>query len=146
MFWWIFFFVCGLATLFLLWFARLEFGQGRRWVREGDEKPYVELAKTTITSSGIGIAILVFALRSDNALPREWVRYATSSFVVCIVSSLVFALVEVVANQNALANVDRGEQGELTTWEMALMYVSGGLALESFLVGFLFLGRIVFVL
>jgi hypothetical protein len=134
----------GLVLVFLLlgiapfyWSART---QGWRYVNPNSRQMYVDLAKTLVTSAGIASSIIV-GTYSRSALPAWMVGRALIWFVVCIVFSSIFILTLSRFYEIARSR-EQSHEGALKDWELAIVLVCGAASFCSFLLGFLYVGRI----
>jgi hypothetical protein len=125
--------------------------RGWRWTTDASRTMYVDVAKTLITASGIAVAVVASSsapLRTVDAIVRISARIGVISLVLCICASLVAMLSLTRGHERARnRNLDAGKsgnEGELTDAELFTTLFSSWLALSSFLVGALFLGRIAF--
>jgi hypothetical protein len=125
--------------------------RGWNWSSEASRAMYVDVAKTLITASGIAVALVASSsapLRTVDAVVKISGRIGVVSLVLCICTSLMAMLSLTRSHERARArNLEAGKggnEGQLTNTELLFTLVSSWLALSSFLVGALFLGRITF--
>jgi hypothetical protein len=127
--------------------------QKRKWnyTTESTRAMYVDIAKTMVTASGIAVALVASSaspLRAVDSIVRFCSRAGVVSLVLCLCASLVTMISLTRNNERARSrNFEAGkggQEGQLTNAELAFTLISGWLALSSFLVGALFLGRITF--
>lgn len=131
-----------------------------RWMNIDNRNMYVDGVKTTITASGIAVALLassaVGSARTTNGIAAFSARVA----VVCLISCVCFSLTAIMAllrgYELALSRYMKEEraagrqintdipQGPLTDGELLCILVPSWFAFSCFLVGFVFLGRIAF--
>lgn len=118
---------------------------------------YVDGAKTLITASGIAVALLassgVSSARTASPLVAFSAKVAAVSLISCVIFSLLLILALMrcyelawsrVNEQRIAAGQAAGDEGKLNTGELTLILLPAAAALSSFLVGFVFLGRIAF--
>ncbi len=110
---------------------------------------YVDVAKTLITASGIGVALVASAsARTLDSIAKFSMRVGVASLIICISASLLTILALTRGHERAQSrNMEAGrggEEGQLLDFELLFILIPGGIALASFLVGLLFLGRITF--
>jgi len=125
--------------------------RGWNWTTEASRTMYVDVVKTQITASGIAVALVASSsapLRAVDAIVRISARTGVVSLVLCICTAL-FAMLSLTrgherARARSLEAGRDGNEGQLTDTELLFTLVSSWLALSSFLVGALFLGRIAF--
>ncbi len=134
--------------------------KGWSWSSVDSRVMYVDGAKTLITGSGIAVALLASSVFSQRATASSLVTFSAKVAVVCLISCVCLSLVVILAllrgHERAKArNIENlraagkltGQQvdeGQLNKGELLFILVPGGCALSCFLVGFVFLGRIVF--
>jgi hypothetical protein len=123
----------------------------RHWnyTTETSRGMYVDVAKTLITASGIGVALVASAsARSLDSIAKFSTRVGVVSLIICISASLVTILALTRGHERAQSrNMEAGrggEEGQLLDFELLFILIPSGIALASFLVGLLFLGRITF--
>jgi hypothetical protein len=125
----------------------------RNWnyTTESTRAMYVDIAKTMVTASGIAVALVASSaspLRAVDSIVRFCSRAGVVSLVLCLCTSLVTMISLTRNNERAVSrNLEAGKsgrEGQLTNVELAFTLISAWLALSSFLVGALFLGRITF--
>ena len=123
----------------------------RQWnyTTETSRGMYVDVSKTLITASGIAVALVASAsARALDSLAKFSARVGVVSLIICISASLVTILALTRGHERAKArNIEAGrggEEGQLLDFELRFILIPGGIALASFLVGLLFLGRITF--
>jgi len=119
---------------------------------------YVDGAKTIITASGIAVALLASSSISSARTTNHLVAFSAKVAVVCLISSVCFSLVTILAllrgheraksryleEQRQAGNRAPITEGKLDIVELLFILVPSGIALSCFLVGFVFLGRIAF--
>jgi len=83
-----------------------------------------------------------------DSIAKSSMRTGVVCLITCISASLVTILALTRGHERARSrNVDAGkssEEGQLTDFELLFILIPAGIALASFLVGILFLGRITF--
>lgn len=125
--------------------------RGWIWISSDSVKMYVDTAKTFLTASGVAVAIVVASLGGKFSPPMWIVQRAVAGLVACVVFSPVSVLVLYRCFERAAARYrDDGEepheieQGKLTKGELAIILMFGYVAVEGFVLGFLYLARIPF--
>ena len=125
--------------------------KGRQWnyTTDTSREMYVDVVKTLITASGIGVALVASASgRALDSIAKFSARVGVVSLIVCISASLVTMLALTRGHERARSrNIEAGrsgEEGQLLDFELLFILIPGGIALASFLVGILFLGRVTF--
>ena len=125
--------------------------KGRQWnyTTDTSREMYVDVVKTLITASGIGVALVASAsARALDDIAKFSMRAGVVTLIICICASLVTMLALTRGHERARSrNIEAGnsgEEGQLLDFELLLILIPGGVALASFLVGLLFLGRITF--
>ena len=121
------------------------------WTTEASRTMYVDVAKTMVTASGIAVALVASSsapVRTVDAIVRASARTGVVSLVLCLCTSLITMIALTRGHERARSrNLDAGrggEEGQLTDSELRLILIPAWIALSSFLVGALFLGRIAF--
>jgi predicted permease len=144
------------------WFVRrvwrLARAKGWSWTNTDSRNMYVDATKTLITSSGIAVALLASSVSSGRTA-NNVVAFSAKVAVVCLIACVGLSLVAILAlvrgHEEATGrNVDEQRrsgtftgnvtEGKLTTGELLFILVPSGIGLSSFLLGLMFLGRIVF--
>jgi hypothetical protein len=127
------------------------YAKGRQWnyTSDASRAMYVDVAKTLVTASGIGVALVASAsARALDSIAKSSTRVGVVCLIVCISASLVTILALTRGHEMARSrNIEAGkggEEGQLSDLELRFILIPAGIALASFLVGLLFLGRIVF--
>ena len=142
-----------LGPAFFMWtFWRDAKRRGWNWTTEASRSMYVDVAKTMITASGIAVALVASSsftsLRQVDAIVKSSARIGVVSLVVCLCSSLATIIALTRGHERARSrNIEGGhggEEGQLTDTELGFILIPAWIALSSFLVGALFLGRITF--
>lgn len=125
--------------------------KGRQWnyTTDTSREMYVDVAKTLITASGIAVALVASAsARAQDSIAKSSTRVGVVSLIICIAASLVTMLALTRGHERARSrNIDArqsSEEGQLSDLELRLILIPGAIALASFLVGLLYLGRITF--
>jgi hypothetical protein len=132
--------------------------RGWNWTSEDSRDMYVDGAKTMITGSGIAVALLASSVFSQRTTASSLVAFSAKVAVVCLISCVCLSLIVIMAllrgHERAKARHieslrTAGAQGAITEGqlnrsELLFILVPSGFALSCFLVGFVFLGRIVF--
>jgi len=125
--------------------------KGRQWnyTTDTSREMYVDVVKTLITASGIGVALVASASgRALDSIAKFSARVGVVSLIVCISASLVTMLALTRGHERARSrNIEAGrsgEEGQLLDFELLFILIPGGIALASFLVGILCLGRVTF--
>jgi hypothetical protein len=143
--------VVGGPAFFMWTFWRDAKALGWNWTTEASRTMYVDVAKTLITASGIAVALVASSsapLRAVDAIVKISARTGVISLVLCICTSLITILALTRGHERARSrNLDSGkgaEEGQLTDSELLFILIPSWVALSSFLVGALFLGRIAF--
>ena len=118
---------------------------------------YVDGAKTLITASGIAVALLASSSVASARTASALVAFSAKVAAVCLISCVCLSIVVILAllrgyerswsrNQERMTAAGQGStnEGKLNTTELMLILVPSGLALSTFVTGFVFLGRIAF--
>ncbi len=131
----------AIALIPFYFFAKTK---GFRYINPDSRQMYADLAKTLVTSAGIASSIIV-GTYSRGTLPAWMIGRALVSFVICIVFSSIFILAlsrffEVARSRS------QSSEGPLDNWELVVLLVLGGISFCSFLLGFLYVGRIGYTL
>jgi|SRR5690242_2992907 len=141
----------AVPAMFIWTFWRDAQARGWNWTTESSRAMYVDVAKTLITASGIAVALVASSFapqRVVDATVRFSARVGVITLVLCICSSLMTILALTRGQERARArNIEAGqsaEEGQLTNTELLFILLPAWLALSSFLVAVIFLGRIVF--
>ena len=108
-----------------------------RYVDAESRQMYVDLAKSLITSAGIASAIIV-GTYAKGVAPAGMAGRALVSLVVCIIFSTFCA----VAISRLYEMARSCGDGLLKNWELMVILILSVVALGSFLTGFLYIGRI----
>jgi len=151
----LFYFVVATVVIvpaYFIWtFWRDAKAHGRNWSSEHSRAMYVDVAKTMVTASGIAVALVASSsapLRTVDAIVRVSARAGVVSLVLCLCTSLITMLALTRGYEQARSrNLEvgpGGEEGQLMDSELLLILIPAWVALSSFLVGALFLGRIAF--
>lgn len=112
---------------------------------------YVEVAKSIIVGAGIITSVLAGALEATSSIPR----YLTGRTVLCLAIAIAFSFLAIMlltrATEAAIARgidaqrkqgkVPNTSEGKLTWTEFTLEVICGFIALGSFLIGILYLGK-----
>jgi hypothetical protein len=138
-----------IPTIFVWTFWRDAKRRDWKWTTESSRAMYVDVCKTLITASGIAVALVASAsARATDQVARISARVGVVCLIVCIAAALATILALTRGHERARSrNMEAGESGEegqLLDFELLLILIPGGVALSSFLVGLLFLGRITF--
>ncbi len=137
--------VAILGPLVLMWSYWHEARSlGWDWISEKGRAMYVEAGKTLITASGVAVAIVVSALGGRFSPPIWMVQRSVVALIICIVSSFLTILALNRGYERAASRSEEQEEGQLTRLELILILAPAYAALVSFLLGFLYLGRIAF--
>jgi hypothetical protein len=141
----------AIPGIFMWTFWRDAKGRGWNWTTEASRTMYVDVAKTLITASGIAVALVASSSappRAVDAIVKTSARVGVIALVLCICSSLMTILALTRGHERARSrNIEAGsggEEGQLTGAELLFILIPGWVALSSFLLGALFLGRIAF--
>lgn len=132
--------------------------RGWSWIDEDSRTMYVDAAKTLITASGIAVALVASSAVSFERATNEIVKFSTKTAVVCLIAAVCLSVLlillllrfsEIAASRYLDDERKAGrqvtvQQGKLNDSELLLILTSAWAALSFFLVGFAFLGRIVF--
>jgi len=141
----------AIPGIFMWTFWRDATGRGWNWTTEASRAMYADVAKTLITASGIAVALVASSStspRAVDAIVKTSARVGVIVLVLCICSSLMTILALTRGHERARSrNIEAGssaEEGQLTSTELLFILIPGWVALSSFLLGALFLGRIAF--
>lgn len=112
---------------------------------------YVEVAKGLIISAGVVTAVLAGALESGSSIPHRLSGPTIFYLATAMAFSLLLIMVLTRATEAAIAReTEKGGQvqngGMLKWYEFGLEMICGFVALGTFLLGILYLGRIGFFL
>lgn len=155
----IFISLLSLAPLALVWHYWHEARtKDWAWTSQDSRTMYVDGAKTLITASGIAVALVASSAVSSARSSSSLVAFSAKVAVVCLISCVCLSMVVIVAllrgferaqsryieEQKKAGVVPRSGQGRLNSGELLFILVPAGLGLSSFLVGFVFLGRVAF--
>jgi len=150
--------VVGAPFLFVLRFWRYAHAKGWSWSSEDSRDAYVDVAKTLITASGIAVVLLASSASPERTADRV-AAFSAKVAVVCLIACVGMSLVAMLAlirgHEEAKGrNIDERRakglstfdvtEGKLTSGELLITLIPSAIALSSFLVGLLFLARIVF--
>jgi hypothetical protein len=147
--------------LFVLHYWHEAKTRGWSWTSVDSRDMYVDGAKTMITGSGIAVALLASSVFSQRTTENSLVVFSAKVGVVCLISCVCLSLIVILAllRGHERAKSRRIEklrqagklspgivvtEGQLNNGELLFILVPSALALSCFLVGFVFLGRIVF--
>jgi len=130
---------------------------GWDWINDDSRGMYVDCAKTMITASGIAVALLASSAIASARTASAVVAFSAKLAAVCFISCVCLSLITILAlsrgyerarsrnsDGHRRIGLTAGPEGRLTTAELLCILFPTAAALSSFLVGFLFLGRIVF--
>jgi len=149
----------GLSPLVLIWHywheARVK---GWVWTTIDSRNMYVDGFKTIITASGIAVALLasssVAAVRTANHLVAVSAKVAAICLIACICLSLAAMIALLRGHERSKSRFMEEQrkagkspaviEGKLNTTEFLFILIPSGLSLSTFLVGFVFLGRIAY--
>jgi hypothetical protein len=143
-------FIAVVGPAIFMW-SFWRYAKQRQWnyTTDASRAMYVDVAKTLITASGIAVALVAVAFaRASDEVAKFSARVGVISLIVCISAALVTILAlsrghEMARSRNIEAGKG-GDEGQLSDFELLCILVPGWIALSSFLVGLLFLGRITF--
>lgn len=142
--------------LFAFHYWHLANTKGWLWTSEDSRGMYVDAAKTLITAAGIAVALVASSgVRSSTASIR--VVFSAKVAAVCLISCVCVSILLILAlsrgHEMAKARYIEerrragyhGEitEGKLSRGELLFILVPTAIALSCFLIGFLFLGRMV---
>jgi hypothetical protein len=110
---------------------------------------YVDVTKTLITASGVAVALVASdSSRALDPIAKFSAQIGVICLIVCITAGLATILALTRGHERARSrNIEAGkggEEGQLTDFELLFILAPGAIALCSFLVGLLFLGRVTF--
>jgi|SRR5579859_118255 len=136
-------------TIFVFSFWRDAKGRQWNYTTDSSRGMYVDVAKTLITASGIAVALVASAsAHTLDSISKSSTRIAVVSLIICIPASLMTMLALTRGHERARSrNIEAGkcgQEGQLLDAELLFILIPAGIALASFLVGILFLGRITF--
>jgi formate-dependent nitrite reductase membrane component NrfD len=127
------------------------------WTNSDSRNMYVDAAKTLITASGIAVALLASSSVASARTASPLIAFSAKVASVCLISCVCFSLVIILAllrgyerawsrNMEKRRTAEQGptNEGKLNNAELLFILVPSGVALSSFVVGFVFLGRIAF--
>ena len=155
--------LCPLGCIYSIW--RVTENQKLLKTTESSRMMYVDVAKTLITASGIAVALLAAAstrftsgvtatsmntgdIAYAKAIVATSAKVSAVCLIACVCSSLfvILALVRGFEMAQARQVQSGGEDGWgiLNTRELRFIIVPSGVALPCFVIGFLFLGRMIF--
>jgi len=142
--------VLGVPIPFLWSFWRDAKKKGWNWTTESSRAMYVDICKTLLTASGVAVALVASdSPHASDSIAKSSARWGVIFLIACIVSGLATMLALTRGHERARSrNIDAGggsvEQGQLTNFELRCILIFGYVALSTFVVGLLFLGRITF--
>jgi hypothetical protein len=153
-------FVALVATLPMIFVGFIGYEARKRgwaWTSPDTRNMYVDSVKTLITASGIAVALLASSSVASARTASPLVAFSAKVAAVCLISCVCLSLVVILAllrgyerawsrNQERMSTAGQGStnEGKLNTAELMLILVPSGLALSTFVTGFVFLGRIAF--
>lgn len=119
------------------------------WTTESSRTMYVDVSKTLITASGIAVALVASDLvRASDLTAKVSARIGVICLILCITAALTTILALTRGYERARSrNIEAGKggaEGQLLDFELLFILIPGAVALSSFLVGLLFLGRVTF--
>jgi len=122
---------------------------GWNYTTDDSRGMYTDVAKTFVTASGIAVALMAaISTRVIDSTAKSSVRASVGSLIICICASLGTMLALARGHEKARSrNIEARQspdEGQLTDGELRLILFFGGVALASFLIGMLFLGRVTF--
>jgi len=151
-------FAIAIATdvAYFAWFVYGAVKHDWRYTTVQSCQMYVEVAKSIIVGAGIITSVLAGALEATSSIPR----YLTGRTILCLAIAIAFSFLAIMlltrATEAAIARCIDAQrkqgkvlntlEGKLTWTEFTLEMICGFIALGSFLIGILYLGRIGFVL
>lgn len=153
-----FVFVVAAGPLLFMWHYWHEARtRGWDWINADSRAMYADGAKTLITASGIAVALIASSAIAPGRAASGVVILSAKVGTVCLISCVCLSLLTILAlsrgyerahsrhaDQHRDAGLSVGPEGRLSTVELLCILFPTGAALSCFLVGFLFLGRIVF--
>jgi hypothetical protein len=146
----LFIFIAVIGPTIFMWSFWRD-ARGRQWnyTTDASRAMYADVTKTLITASGIAVALVSSAsARALDNVAKVSARVGVVSLIICISGALVTMLALTRGHERARSrNIDAGkggDGGQLSDFELLFILIPGGVALASFLVGLLFLGRITF--
>jgi hypothetical protein len=151
--------VVAIALILPLWFVgtiwRERSKRGWRWISKDSRTMYVDAVKAVASASAIA-ASLVSAITSTAGNRTAAVLISVKFAVVALILSIVGSIFTILAlsrgydrarsrlSESKTTATTNFEQGELNDVELVWILGSAYAGLAGFLVGFLFIGRIVF--
>jgi hypothetical protein len=149
--------VAILPMLFIWSIWHLARERGWSYINADTRDMYVDGAKTLITASGIAVALLASSGVASAKIVLPLVAFSAKVAAVSLISCVCLSLVVILAllrgfevswSRKSEEMLARGAgpsaDGQLNRIELICILLPAGLALSSFLVGFVFLGRIAF--
>lgn len=138
-----------LCQLLILTFIVEAIRHDWRWIRRDGLTIYNDAAKTIITASGIAVAIVAAGIGGRLAAPFWILQRAVVCLIVCILSSVMFMIAmargwERASSRETNQSENPFDQGRLSWLELLTILFFGDLALSSFFLGFIYLGRTMF--
>jgi hypothetical protein len=134
-------------------FVRTIWRDAKKWqwnyITDSSRTMYVDVVKTLITASGIAVALVASAsAHALDSLARFSTRVGVISLIICISASFVTMLALIrgheVARNKSIAAGSSGQEAQLSDSQLLSILIFADIAIASFLVGLLFLGRITF--
>ena len=150
--------LAALAPLLLAWdFFHKAKTKGWMWSSEDSRNAYVDGLKTMITAAGIAVALLASnyssGVRTTSNLISFSAKFAAVTLIACVCLSMVGIILLLRGHERAksrrleeLKETSHGPviEGKLLPLEFGLTVAVSSVALSCFLVGFIFVGRIVY--
>jgi len=151
--------VAGVPFVFVWHYWHEANTKGWSWTSVDSRGMYVDGAKTLITASGIAVALLASSVFSQRSVVSGLIAFSAKVAVVCLIACVCLSFVVILAllrghERSKSRNVENlraagklmgiVNEGQLNKSELLFILIPTGLALSCFLVGFVFLGRIVF--
>ena len=146
-----------LPTWFVItiWHERVKHGWG--WINKDSRTMYVDAIKAVASASAIAVSLVSTVTSTARETLRPAVATSVKFSVVSLILSIVGAIFTILAlsrsyerSRSRFQNDPRrssgisDDQGELNRAELAWILASAWVGLIGFLLGFLFIGRIVF--
>jgi hypothetical protein len=127
----------SLTILFLFFILFLAQRKNWRCIDADSRQMYIDLGKSLITSAGIASAIIVGTYAKGVA--PEWMA---GRALIWLVACIIFATFYAVALSRFYEMAHSRGDDLLKNWELRVILILSLFALGSFLTGFLYIGRI----
>ncbi len=147
-----------LDLAYIFWFVYGACKHDMLWISMASAQMYSEIAKAIIVSAGIVTSILASAMAPSSPIPH----YLTSRTMLYLAAAIIFSVLLIMVLTRAVETavgreLRKGEkrgtaisaselQGRLNPTEFGIALICGALAVGTFLLGILYLGRMGYIL